>query len=565
MHIFHNISFEADIEEANSNIVWEQHMAGFVQDQFLPKLEHVLDEWDKKHPNLQCVIEDIDLEIHLEDFDAKLMSNELVDQFKIQLNLIDVRHPEKTYKLKVQITQKATVFDTFIAYLKTGRLANGYSVKQLKSWIKEKKTFSTEERTQLQQLTVKNNVALQRLYQSFYDESYQELAKILAIDGMINTMLQLEKSFIKAMLQQVHQEIAIPIIAQKIEVWTTTLATSTSIKRYAETFLKLLHTHAKIDVIHIPSIAKLEIGIIQAMLQYKYENVISVTLSDLLTIEFNTSPETQNIAGKSNNAAEIENDSNSTENKMSNDKKSNTSKDEAAISTIEEEKLKTLLAEKGIETHQEHQNKNNKSKEGLKGSHENIAEVQQKSTAKSTTKNTTNQDAEEHRMLSAKEMLSTEKAGLVLVHPFLNILFKELQLLTDNNKITDPEKAAVILHYLATGNTEISDVELALEKIILNIPLEEVISKSIALTNEEKLAADALLAAVLQHWNVLKNSSIEALREMFIKRDGTIRETEKTFTITVERLAQDILLDKLPWGVGMIRFPWKKKFINVEW
>ena len=115
-------------------------------------------------------------------------------------------------------------------------------------------------------------------------------------------------------------------------------------------------------------------------------------------------------------------------------------------------------------------------------------------------------------------------------------------------KITNPEKAAVVLHYLATGHTEFIDLELTLEKLLLNIPLQNVISKTITLNDTEKQTADALLAAVLQHWNVLKNSSTDTLRDMFIKREGTIQKNKKNFTITIERLAQDVLLDKLPLG-----------------
>jgi hypothetical protein len=33
----------------------------------------------------------------------------------------------------------------------------------------------------------------------------------------------------------------------------------------------------------------------------------------------------------------------------------------------------------------------------------------------------------------------------------------------------------------------------------------------------------------------------------------------------VEKKAYDILLDRLPWGIGMIKLSWAPYVLNVEW
>jgi len=52
---------------------------------------------------------------------------------------------------------------------------------------------------------------------------------------------------------------------------------------------------------------------------------------------------------------------------------------------------------------------------------------------------------------------------------------------------------------------------------------------------------------------------------MFFHRDGKLVQVDKNFRLIVERKAQDILLDKLPWGVSIIKLPWREQLLFVEW
>ncbi|WP_430408828.1 contractile injection system tape measure protein [Kordia sp.] len=161
--------------------------------------------------------------------------------------------------------------------------------------------------------------------------------------------------------------------------------------------------------------------------------------------------------------------------------------------------------------------------------------------------------------------LTTEKAGLILLNPFLVRFFTGAKLVNADNKITAVGKAAMLLHFLATGTEEATDVELTLEKIFLGIPLDTIINYQTPLTDEDKALCNELLQAVIQHWSVLKNSSENTLRDMFIKREGQITFKKDSITLVVERLAQDILLDKVPWSIGLFQLKWMDKRMHIEW
>jgi hypothetical protein len=63
----------------------------------------------------------------------------------------------------------------------------------------------------------------------------------------------------------------------------------------------------------------------------------------------------------------------------------------------------------------------------------------------------------------------------------------------------------------------------------------------------------------------MKKSSAALLQNEFFQRPGKLVVSDFDYTLTVERKAQDILLDKLAWGIGLIKLPWKEKFLFVNW
>ena len=158
-------------------------------------------------------------------------------------------------------------------------------------------------------------------------------------------------------------------------------------------------------------------------------------------------------------------------------------------------------------------------------------------------------------------------AGLVILWPYIAQLFKMLNL-TDKNEFISPEaevKGVHILQYAATGLDEAEEHHLLLNKVLCGVKLATPIPLEMELTENEKSMTNQMLRGVLQNWNRLSNTSIEAMRETFLMREGMLDETEKNFQLKVEKKTLDILLESMPWSFGMIKLPWMNKRLLVEW
>lgn len=157
-------------------------------------------------------------------------------------------------------------------------------------------------------------------------------------------------------------------------------------------------------------------------------------------------------------------------------------------------------------------------------------------------------------------------AGLILIHPFLKTFFEHCNLLDkETQQITDPELCAHLLHYIATGNTNAPEYEMIFEKFLCNIPMHQSINRHIKLSRKHKAEAGNVIESVLQNWSPMKKSSPALLQNEFLQRPGKLVVSDHDYTLTVERKTQDILLDRLSWGVGFVKLPWKDKFMLVNW
>lgn len=156
-------------------------------------------------------------------------------------------------------------------------------------------------------------------------------------------------------------------------------------------------------------------------------------------------------------------------------------------------------------------------------------------------------------------------AGLILIHPFLKQFFATCGFLNEENKIIKPTEAVHLLHYIATKKEQQFESNLLVEKFLCNIPIHQPIERRVLLSDELKEKSEELLKAVVQSWDVLKNSSTDLIRYEFIQRQGKLDLTKEHPTIIVERKTQDILLSKLPWSVSLCKLPWMHTLIFTEW
>lgn len=168
---------------------------------------------------------------------------------------------------------------------------------------------------------------------------------------------------------------------------------------------------------------------------------------------------------------------------------------------------------------------------------------------------------------NADEDIFIENAGLVLLNPFIAGLFSNLELVK-NQKFEDPQKrhlAAKILQYLVYGETELTENYYVLNKLLCGMDLFEVLPLTHEIDRESKNECENLLQTVINHWEILKNTSVDGLRETFLQRSGKLIRVDQGWKLIVERKTVDILMDKLPWGIGIVKLPWMSEMMYVDW
>ncbi len=170
-------------------------------------------------------------------------------------------------------------------------------------------------------------------------------------------------------------------------------------------------------------------------------------------------------------------------------------------------------------------------------------------------------------ILSDKEPIYVHNAGLVILHPFLSTYFNRLNMFENGDFKTEElrHRAVHLLQYLAFGTENNEEHELVLNKILCNIPIEEPLSAGIVMTANEIAVSAELLNAILVQWDKLKNTSPESFQASFLQRDGALSRMEENWNLKVETRGYDVLLNTLPWGLGMIKTSWMPEFIYVEW
>jgi hypothetical protein len=126
-------------------------------------------------------------------------------------------------------------------------------------------------------------------------------------------------------------------------------------------------------------------------------------------------------------------------------------------------------------------------------------------------------------------------------------------------------RAVLLLHYLATGETNAPEFALVLQKILCGLPPETPVPARLEPTEKEKEECRGVLEAVAEHWSPLNRTSMEGLHTTFLQREGRLKPQDSGWALRIEKKTVDILLDKLPWGISLVRLPWMEEILSVEW
>lgn len=689
MHTVHNIVFEIDVNHEGQHISWEQYYTDFFQNQLLPKVERLCNNWDAKYPNKKCSIDTIDINVDLDSINLEELQEKIITKINDQLSYINEKGATTNGSVRATITSLASPFEALIVYLKDGVLPAYISVKVFKEWLGSIVQFTRSEKEDLIALFITNSATIERML-SLLRNDYEKLAEILETTQKITKQyIKLEETFFKKFVKSICEKLQITYQEKQTEIWFKTLGLSSSLAQFSKTFMQLLVPKALTEKKRLVNINEhqLSVTILQAIVQNDEKKPVNISIEKIFdiisvakaesttkekttkvvdnTVDSTTINTSKDVDSKTKTSQKETSDEVNTTGKRLQKKKTSTEnieknqitktnqKDVSNTQNTEESILENPQKKEEENITPESLNKNNTTEKIInntsnqkvankntiqakrettqKGTSENNTKIDQQSkevgklkttndseetTQNNTSENKVNIDMQSKEVRKLKETkdsgetenkskiqknrtettqennekvseksvdktifeklsrnnipvreipLTTEKAGLILLNPFLARFFTGAKLVNADNEITDIGKASMLLHFLATGTETVTDVELTLEKICLGIPLDTIINYQTPLTEEDKALCEELLQAVIQHWSILKNSTANTLRDMFLKREGNLTLKEDSVKLVVERFAQDILLDKIPWNISLFRLKWMDKMMNVEW
>ncbi|HTI61068.1 contractile injection system tape measure protein [Mucilaginibacter sp.] len=168
-----------------------------------------------------------------------------------------------------------------------------------------------------------------------------------------------------------------------------------------------------------------------------------------------------------------------------------------------------------------------------------------------------------------EDKISITNAGLILLHPYLPFMFRELGWVDEGKNFIDQkaqQKAILFLQFLINGKSSQAEHLLVLNKILCGWPIDLPLDiKRYQFTEAEKKEGKEMLDSLIEHWSALKNTSRDGLINSFITRNGLLQKREDGFLVQVEKSSIDILIEFLPFGILTIKLPWNEYIIYTEW
>lgn len=171
------------------------------------------------------------------------------------------------------------------------------------------------------------------------------------------------------------------------------------------------------------------------------------------------------------------------------------------------------------------------------------------------------------------EQISVRNAGMLLVHPFLPRVFQRAGYMDETNvkfkDRTSKVRAVFLLQYLVYGEErEYPETELLLNKILVGKEPGFPLPRRCPLTRQETELIDSLMSGVKNMWTKVAHTGDPALRQSFFQREASMSskgENPVRWKVKVMEKAYDVLLDTLPWPMGMVRHPWMNDIIEINW
>ena len=165
------------------------------------------------------------------------------------------------------------------------------------------------------------------------------------------------------------------------------------------------------------------------------------------------------------------------------------------------------------------------------------------------------------------DALYLANAGLVLLWPFIPRFVEHLGLSVDGgwHSPATAQRAARLLQCVASGDADPPEFQLPLNKLLCGLPLDDALLDDVPLTEPEQAECSALLVAVIAQAPILREMSVAGFRASFLARPGQLSSRDGHWLLRVERQTYDVVIDRFPWGFGIVRLPWMATLLQVQW
>lgn len=160
-----------------------------------------------------------------------------------------------------------------------------------------------------------------------------------------------------------------------------------------------------------------------------------------------------------------------------------------------------------------------------------------------------------------------QNSGLILLWPFFTRYFEQLQLVTNGAFVSHEarNRAVYLLQYLVINEIDFPEYELVLNKQLVGIPMEEPLLPIDALTQDEIALAESLLNGFRANWEKVASSTIMAIQETFLYREGLLDIQNDKSILAIEKRGVDILVSTIPWNFSLIKLPWMQQPLYIDW
>jgi len=160
-----------------------------------------------------------------------------------------------------------------------------------------------------------------------------------------------------------------------------------------------------------------------------------------------------------------------------------------------------------------------------------------------------------------------ENSGLVLLWPFLPRFLERLHLVEDGKFKDSPaqHRAVGLLQHLVTEDPSPPEYQTTLNKVLCGLDPAALLEFGPPVTEIETEECATLLSSVIAQAPILHDMSIAGFRGSFLLRKGLLSARDGVWLLRVERETYDVVLDRFPWSVNWVRFPWMEVPLGVEW